>query len=124
MDNLSNLQARLNALLPKMKDANEVLEAERKEGRLDERNIENVGDAEGRGQEGEYIEMDLGLGVLEQRGEDIDKSGSGEKENESDDERKEGEGDEPEERDFLGRLLNKNGEVKPVSKTLVEEVES
>ncbi|CAD6567356.1 MAG: hypothetical protein ASARMPREDX12_000224 [Alectoria sarmentosa] len=124
VDNLSNLQARLNALLPKMKDANEVLEAERKEGRLDERNIENISDAEAGGQEGEYIEMDLGLGVLEQRGEEIEKSGSEERENESDDERKEGECDEPEERDFLGRLLNKNGEVKPISKTLVKEVES
>lgn len=46
-----------------MKNANEALETERKEGRLEERDIENVGDG---GREGGYIEMDLGLGVLEE----------------------------------------------------------
>lgn len=124
VDNLSNLQARLNALLPKMKDANEVLETERKEGRLDERNIENVGDADGGGQEGKYIEMDLGLGVLEQRGDIDDKSGSEERDNGCDGGRKEKEGDRPENRDLLGRLLDKGGMVNPNSKTLVKEVEA
>lgn len=64
-DNLSHLQARLNALLPKLKNANEVLETERDEGRLERWNMENVGEeSEARG----YIEMNLGLGVLEEKG--------------------------------------------------------
>lgn len=41
-----------------------MLETERKEGRLEERNIENLRDGDG---EGGYIEMDLGLGVLEEK---------------------------------------------------------
>ncbi len=44
-----------------------MLETEREAGRLEERDIENVG--EGEKEEG-YIEMDLGLGVLEEVGED------------------------------------------------------
>lgn len=51
-------------MLPKIKSANEVLEIERDEGRLEERNIENVREG---GQGGRYIEMNLGLGVLEEK---------------------------------------------------------
>ena len=47
-----------------MKRANAELEVEREEWRLGERDIENVRDG---GREGEYIEMDLGLGVLEEK---------------------------------------------------------
>lgn len=46
-----------------MKEANDVLEREREAGTLAERGIENIKD-----EEGKYIEMDLGLGVLEERG--------------------------------------------------------
>jgi len=45
-----------------MQRANEVLERERQAGRLGERDIEAVGD-----EEGGYIEMELGLGVLEDK---------------------------------------------------------
>lgn len=107
-----------------MKNANEVLEAERKEGRLDERNIENIGDVEGGGQEGEYIEMNLGLGVLEQREEEFKNSRSEERDDESGDEQEERESDESEGRDLMGRLLNRNGVVNPNSKALVREVEA
>lgn len=107
-----------------MKDANAVLEAERKDGKLGERNIENIGDTEGGGQEGEYIEMNLGLGVLEQREEEVENSGSGERDDESGDEREKRESDEPEERDLMGRLLNRNRVAKPNSKALVKEVEA
>ena len=61
VENLSSLQARLHNLLPRMRAANRVLEAEREEGRLCERDIENVGDGLG------YVEMNLGLGVLEEK---------------------------------------------------------
>lgn len=54
-----------------MKSANEVLETERLEGRLGERNMEIVGEGaleeEEEEKEGGYIEMDLGLGVLEEK---------------------------------------------------------
>ena len=52
-----------------MRSANEELEVERKEGTLDARNIENIGDktVESSG----HIEMNLGLGVLEEK-EDCD----------------------------------------------------
>jgi len=46
-----------------MQRANADLERERQAGRLGERDIEAVGEAEGG-----YIEMDLGLGVLEEKG--------------------------------------------------------
>ena len=60
--NLSALQSRLQTLLPKLKSANQELEVEKAEGMLGERDIEKVEE------EGErYIEMDLGLGVLEKR---------------------------------------------------------
>ena len=106
-----------------MKYANALLEAERQEGRLDERNIENIGDTERGGLEGEYIEMNLGLGVLEQRGGEIGNSGSEERGDESGGERRGREGDEAEERDLMGRLLNRNGVEKSKSRALVREVE-
>lgn len=84
-DNLSHLQARLNALLPKLKNANEVLETERQEGRLERWNMENVGEEnEARG----YIEMNLGLGVLEEK----PNGGVGEYEEDEKDESEEGKG--------------------------------
>lgn len=58
-----DLKARLKDFLPKMAAANLELEDARAAGTLDERNIENVNEAENE----EYIEMNLGLGVLEER---------------------------------------------------------
>ena len=60
--NPSQLKARLDALLPQMRAANEELEVEKREGRLGKRNIENLED-----REKAHIEMDLGLGVLEEK---------------------------------------------------------
>lgn len=51
-----------------MELANEELEREKAEGRLEERDIETLDD------EGSYIEMNLGLGVLEEKRE---KEGNG-----------------------------------------------
>lgn len=56
-----------------MQRANAALERERQAGKLGERDIEAVG-----GEEGGYIEMELGLGVLEEKGgEGGSESGSG-----------------------------------------------
>ena len=80
--------------MPQLRSANQELEAEKAEGRLGERDIEKV-EEEGKG----YIEMELGLGVLEQRGE-----------------REEGEEDkqanEGGEGDVLGKLMGKKGKRK------------
>ena len=56
------LLKRLQAFLPELQNANQVLERDRMEGRLEQRMIENVEEGEER-----VIEMDLGLGVLEER---------------------------------------------------------
>ncbi|KAF2466029.1 uncharacterized protein BDR25DRAFT_191227, partial [Lindgomyces ingoldianus] len=60
-DNASDLQAHLKHFLPKLAAANVELEAAEKAGTLMMKKIE-VDDGE---EEGQYIEMNLGLGVLE-----------------------------------------------------------
>ncbi|MCJ1329818.1 hypothetical protein MMC10_006499 [Thelotrema lepadinum] len=88
----SNLASRLNAFLPALAASNAELEVERAKGTLDERDIEKV-DEEG------YIEMDLGLGVLEEKrghGEDSeeesDSCGSADEGNDAEDESEEVDG--------------------------------
>ncbi|KAF2489749.1 hypothetical protein BU16DRAFT_622376 [Lophium mytilinum] len=71
-----DLRARLKMFLPMLAAANEELEVERREGRLGGRMLDL---GEGGVGEGEYIEMDLGLGVLEERDPDAEEeSGSDE----------------------------------------------
>lgn len=78
----SDLLSRLSSFLPKMKDANEELEKEIAAGRGDAMVLDNVNE-DGK----DYIEMNLGLGVLkEKRGDGNDSSS----EEESDDESLEG----------------------------------
>ena len=66
MKNLNKLQQRLDSLLPELASANAQLDDDRVAGVLEQRNIENVNEngEDGRG----YIEMNLGLGVLKERG--------------------------------------------------------
>ncbi|KAI9683859.1 MAG: hypothetical protein M1829_004193 [Trizodia sp. TS-e1964] len=66
----SQLLARIRAFMPQLQAANEELDGDRLAGRLQERELENVQDGE------EYIEMDLGLGVLEERRQEEDSSSS------------------------------------------------
>lgn len=68
---MSDLHQRLSTFLPNLAAANHELEVERVAGTLGERSIETVG-AEDRN----YIEMDLGLGVLEEKGLDAEDTGS------------------------------------------------
>ena len=56
----NSLLKRLQSFLPELQNANQVLEQDRIEGRLEQRRIENVEEGEER-----IIEIDLGLGVLE-----------------------------------------------------------
>ncbi|KAF2762587.1 hypothetical protein EJ05DRAFT_481510 [Pseudovirgaria hyperparasitica] len=62
-NNGKSLRERTRDFLQQMKAANEALEHDRLEGKLSEYQFEVTDDA----QEGQYIEMNLGLGVLEQQ---------------------------------------------------------
>jgi len=105
------LKSRLKAFIPELKAANQELEKEKVDGSIERRNIEHVDE-----DEGPYIEMDLGLGVLEEKPADTD---SNEVDTDSD-------GDEPDtgprdkEPDVLGKLMGKDkSRRKPVQ---IEEV--
>lgn len=69
-------------------------------GRLADRDIENVGEDPDR-----YIEMDLGLGVLEERGKENLPIAAKAEDKDEDEESSQGE-----ERDVLGRLMGKRRE--------------
>ncbi|RAK97168.1 NOPCHAP1/New4 family protein [Aspergillus ibericus CBS 121593] len=58
-----DLLSRLSAFLPQMKTANERLEQEIAAGRAKDVRLDDLDDDE----EGQYIEMNLGLGVLEEK---------------------------------------------------------
>ncbi|RHZ64268.1 NOPCHAP1/New4 family protein [Aspergillus thermomutatus] len=64
-----DLLSRLSAFLPKMKSANEDLQREIAAGRGKDLQLDEVED-----QEGQYIEMNLGLGVLEEKRADCSSS--------------------------------------------------
>ncbi|KAF2202790.1 hypothetical protein GQ43DRAFT_298999 [Delitschia confertaspora ATCC 74209] len=107
-NNVSDLKARLQSFLPQLKAANEELERERRAGTLKNRVIE--GDEGG----GEYIEMDLGLGVLEHKGHNgEDKESEDESEDDEDnaDENKE----RSNEKDILGKLMGQNRRKAPAA---------
>ncbi|KAL8847455.1 MAG: hypothetical protein Q9221_007524 [Calogaya cf. arnoldii] len=66
----STLHSRLSTFLPTIRASNAELERERLAGTLHNRNIENfssTSDSESEGGEKPYIEMDFGLGVLEEK---------------------------------------------------------
>ncbi|KAG0125861.1 hypothetical protein HOY82DRAFT_581238 [Tuber indicum] len=115
VDTPSDLMSRLDAFLPAMEAANKDLQAEVEDGTIGKRNIE-VLDVE----EERYIEMNLGLGVLEGKrdGSVSEPSGSGSGESEGE------EGDE-EDHDVLLRLLNssKRHGKGPRGKPSIEVVE-
>lgn len=98
----SDLSARLNAFLPAIAVANAELEEERSRGNLKDRDIENVDD------DG-YIEMNLGLGVLEEKNEDVS---SDFRDDSSDGDDVEGEGGVglKKSEDLLGKLMGNSGE--------------
>lgn len=101
----STLSERLKTFLPQLAAANEELERDRAAGKLAEKSLENV-----REDEGHYIEMNLGLGVLKERDPNKMDSGS-ESEDEQDDEMDITAGGQDEhkakEQDVLGKLMGK-----------------
>jgi hypothetical protein len=82
-----DLLEKIRSFLPELEEANEQLEKERAAGTLDERNIEVYDE------DGQHIEMNLGLGVLEEKVESQD----------SDDEDMSDEDDE--QRDIMRKLM-------------------
>lgn len=68
-DTTSDLHHRLSTFLPNLAAANDELEVERAAGTLGDRNIESVNS-------GNYIEMNLGLGVLQAKGHPGEGTGS------------------------------------------------
>lgn len=99
----------LKDFLPKLKAANEELEADRKQGTLKKREIDVVD-----GEENEqYIEMNLGLGVLKMKDADNDSESS------SDTEMSDGDDDDTKEKDVLSKLM---GQEKTKEAAGIQEV--
>ncbi|KAJ8114257.1 hypothetical protein OPT61_g3810 [Boeremia exigua] len=92
----------LKDFLPKLKAANEELEADRKQGTLKKREIDAVDGEE----DEQYIEMNLGLGVLKMK--DADQSS----ESGSDTDMSDGD-DDTKEKDVLGKLMGQEKAKEP-----------
>lgn len=121
---LTSLHARLCSFLPALAAANRVLEQEHAEGRLAERNME-IGDRNENGEEeehedeGQYIEMNLGLGVLKEI-----REGDTDSESDSSASGSEWEGletDSNSKRDVLGDLLGAS-DTRKRKKPVIEDV--
>lgn len=91
-----SIRDRVAAFLPELAAANQELEELRQNGGLDARILDDYTDKDGKG-EGGYIEMDLGLGVLEE------KNGNESSESDSDSEAGDGENDDRVMDDLMGR---------------------
>lgn len=103
----SALLERLRGFLPQMAAANKTLEVERAAGTLPERDLERVDEEGG---EGGYIEMNLGLGVLEERDPDAESSSSESEGSDEEEDMVATSGDQRggrvrREKDVLGRLM-------------------
>ncbi|CAG7966341.1 unnamed protein product [Penicillium nalgiovense] len=114
----SGLLSRLNTFLPKMKDANEDLRRQIEAGEAGDLVLDNADD---NGEQ--YIEMDLGLGVLEEK-HDGDSSSDGES---GDEESKgaTGAGKSPQEMndsDIIGKLMGGKGKKSNTDKPSIEEM--
>ncbi|EAT82306.1 hypothetical protein HBH56_108460 [Parastagonospora nodorum] len=98
----------LKDFLPQLKAANDELEAQRKAGTLKSREIDMT-DAE---EADQYIEMDLGLGVLEEKGPNADDDSASDSDEEM--------GDDVTEKDVLGKLMGRPGTKEGV---VIQEVQ-
>ncbi|KAJ5491123.1 hypothetical protein N7539_002690 [Penicillium diatomitis] len=113
----SDLLSRLSAFLPKLKDANEDLEKEIAAGRGQEMVLDSV-DEDGK----DYIEMNLGLGVLEEKRDgDPDVLGGEVDDDEnakSDEDKLDADGDS----DLLGQLMGgiTSSKIKPSIEEMME----
>ncbi|KAJ5551235.1 hypothetical protein N7535_000822 [Penicillium sp. DV-2018c] len=113
----SGLMSRLNAFLPKMKDANEDLERQIAAGKAGDLVLDNADESGG-----QYIEMDLGLGVLEEKRDGDSSSGE-----ESDDEPDNAAGagkksQDMMDSDIIGKLMGGKGKKSETDKPSIEEM--
>ncbi|KAF3397759.1 hypothetical protein F1880_005931 [Penicillium rolfsii] len=100
MEGGSDLLSRLSSFLPQIKNANEDLEKQIAAGKGQEMVLDSVDD-DGK----EYIEMNLGLGVLEEKRDDNEDASSGD---EGDDESPDGDSQNSKDHadsDLLGQLM-------------------
>ncbi|KAL5381167.1 hypothetical protein DPSP01_007421 [Paraphaeosphaeria sporulosa] len=112
-EELDDIRPFLKDFLPKLKAANEELEAQKATGTLQTSEI--VGDEEADGEE-QYIELNLGLGVLEEKDDDV---GEGALET-SDNDSAGGHAEQQDrEKDVLGKLM---GRGKPTESVGIEEL--
>lgn len=110
-----SLQSRLAAFLPQLAAANKELEDLKSRGQIDSARLDNVGNDEER-----YIEMDLGLGVLEER-RDGDSDASSE--SESSDEEEAGDETKAAERKETHRLAKLMGQAPSQDKPGIQEMD-
>ncbi|KAJ5771205.1 uncharacterized protein N7511_003256 [Penicillium nucicola] len=115
----SELLSRLTSFLPQMKTANEDLQKEIEAGRVGNLVLDNA-DESGE----QYIEMDLGLGVLEEK-----KDGDSSSEDEDDDEESKtgtaGAGNTSQDlkdSDIIGKLMGGKGKKAEADKPSIEEM--
>ncbi|KGO69498.1 hypothetical protein PITC_014530 [Penicillium italicum] len=114
----SGLLSRLNAFLPKMKDANEDLQRQIEAGEAGDLVLDNAGE---NGEQ--YIEMDLGLGVLEEK-----RDGDSSSDEQTDDEGSKGAtgaGKTPQEMndsDIIGKLMGGKSKKSNTDKPSIEEM--
>ncbi|KAJ5728955.1 uncharacterized protein N7483_003463 [Penicillium malachiteum] len=117
MEGNSELLARLSAFLPKMKSANEDLEKEIAEGRGKDVVLDEVDDGK------DYIEMNLGLGVLEEkRGENGDSSGDERDHEGMDGVKSDKKSNMDEDSDILGKLMGHGGKDLDADKPSIEDL--
>ncbi|KAF1973779.1 hypothetical protein BU23DRAFT_123945 [Bimuria novae-zelandiae CBS 107.79] len=108
-EELEDIRPFLKDFLPQLKAANEELEAQREAGTL--RTSEIIGDEDGDSEE-QYIEMNLGLGVLEEKADDADTGLRVSSDGEDEAER---EGENGQDRDILGKLMGRDKAEEPPS---------
>ncbi|KAL0263573.1 hypothetical protein SLS55_002554 [Diplodia seriata] len=109
----SSLGDRLKAFLPQLAAANEELERDRAAGKLAAMSLENVGE-----DDDNYIEMNLGLGVLKERDPNKMESDS-ESDEDADDEMDTGADGQETKEDVLAKLM---GKKKPKAGPGIQEV--
>jgi len=114
-DTAASLIQRLQHFIPEMKAANQELEKERAAGTLERRNIEKVED-----EEGQHIEMNLGLGVLEEKDPDQESDDDNQSDGTFSDSENNGTVGRDQEEDVLSKLMgHKKSRRKPIH---IEEV--
>ncbi|KAJ5960636.1 uncharacterized protein N7479_007786 [Penicillium vulpinum] len=114
----SEILSRLTAFLPKIKDANEDLQRQIEAGKAGDLVLDNA-DENG----GQYIEMDLGLGVLEEK-RDSDSS-SDEKSDDEESKGATGAGKNPQEMndsDIIGKLMGGKSKKADTDKPSIQEM--